>query len=102
MLEVHDQKAFDQALVENPLVLVDFYATWCGPCKKIAPKIESLSEEHEDVKFLKVNVDEADTLASRLNISSLPTFVLYKNKEEHGRVVGAHLDAVKGLVSNEK
>lgn len=62
-------------------VLVDFYADWCGPCKMQAPIVEALSEERTDVKFVKVNVDEAVAIAMNFGISSIPTLMVVKNGE---------------------
>ena len=62
-------------------VLVDFYADWCGPCKMQAPIVEQLSEERKDVKFCKLNVDEAVAIAAELGISSIPTIMVVKDGE---------------------
>ena len=62
-------------------VLVDFYADWCGPCKMQAPIVEQLSEERADVKFVKLNVDDAPVIAMQLGISSIPTIMVVKNGE---------------------
>ena len=70
-------------------VIVDFYATWCGPCKMMSPILEQLSEEKQDVKFAKIDVDDAERLAILYGISSIPCMILFKNGEEADRVVGA-------------
>lgn len=62
-------------------VLVDFYADWCGPCKMQAPIVEQLSEERADIKFVKLNVDDAPVIAMQLGISSIPTIMVVKNGE---------------------
>ncbi len=62
-------------------VLVDFYADWCGPCKMQGPIVEQLAEERKDVKFCKLNVDEAPAIAMELGISSIPTIMVVKNGE---------------------
>merc|ERR1711994_1026486 len=61
------------------LVVIDFYATWCGPCKMIAPKLEEMSKTKTNVVFLKVDVDEAEDVAMEYNISAMPTFLFMKN-----------------------
>ncbi|GAB0097584.1 Thioredoxin [Sergentomyia squamirostris] len=81
---VKDTNDFDEQLevAGDRLVVVDFYAQWCGPCKMIAPKLEELSKTFaEKAVVLKVDVDECEDLAVRYNISSMPTFVFIKNKE---------------------
>lgn len=62
-------------------VLVDFYADWCGPCKMQGPIVDQLAEERNDVKFCKINVDEAVAVAMSLQISSIPTIMVVKNGE---------------------
>ncbi len=72
-------------------VVIDFYANWCGPCKKFAPKFEDLSkkEEFKSVTFLKVDVDENELLSQKYDISSLPTFVFVKDNKILFRLEGA-------------
>jgi len=70
------------------LVLVDFFATWCGPCKMIAPILEEVSNELNDVEIVKVDVDENLPLAGEFRISGVPTLVLFKDGQEIDRVVG--------------
>lgn len=69
-------------------VLIDFWATWCGPCKMLAPVIEQLANERTDVTVCKVNVDEEQELAVKFGIQSIPTLVLLKDGKECGRAVG--------------
>uniref|UniRef100_A0A1L8DU52 Thioredoxin n=1 Tax=Nyssomyia neivai TaxID=330878 RepID=A0A1L8DU52_9DIPT len=81
---VVDSADFDGKLesAKDLLVVVDFYAQWCGPCKMIAPKLEELANQYsEKALVLKVDVDECEELAMRYNISSMPTFLFIKNKE---------------------
>lgn len=63
----------------DKLVVIDFYATWCGPCKMISPKLEEMSKTKTNVVFLKVDVDEAEDVAMEYNISAMPTFLFMKN-----------------------
>lgn len=71
------------------IVLVDFYADWCGPCKAVAPIIDELSNEVKGIKFVKVNVDEAPGLATQFSIFSIPTFVFFKNGQIVNQFSGA-------------
>ena len=66
----------------DKLVVIDFFATWCGPCKMIAPRIEEWEAEMSNVKFLKVDVDEAEDVAAHYQISAMPTFIFIKNKQK--------------------
>jgi len=76
-------------LEKHDVVVVDYWATWCGPCKRIAPLIKVLSEEYKDVCFLKVDVDEAEELATSQEINCMPTFHIFKNKERVEVIKGA-------------
>lgn len=80
------------------LVVIDFYATWCGPCKMIAPKIEELSLELTDVVFLKVDVDECEDIAMEYDISSMPTFVFVKENKKVEQFSGANYDKLKASI----
>ncbi len=72
---------FDALLNEGKTVLVDFYATWCGPCKMLAPVLEEVDPDYPDVEFVKVDVDEEGDLARRYGISVIPTLFVIKNGE---------------------
>lgn len=69
-------------------VIIDFWADWCGPCKRLSPAIEELSKETTEVKLCKVNVDEQQELASRFRIMSIPTLIAFKNGEVYNTSVG--------------
>lgn len=87
---------------KNGYVLVDFFAEWCGPCKRFAPTLERLSSEWTSVKFYKVDIEILDNVAEEEKITSMPTFVLYNNGREIGRVTGASEDRVLGLLLQSK
>lgn len=80
---------FKEIISSNKLVIVDFWADWCGPCKFMEPIIEELARKYEDVIFGKVNVDEESVLAQRFNIMSIPTFLIFKNGKLQDVIVGA-------------
>ena len=82
-----DEKSFEEE-TENGLVLIDFFATWCQPCKQLAPILEKLSEELEDVSFVKIDADQDQTLAQDLGIRGLPTLVLFVDGVEVDRISG--------------
>lgn len=73
----------------NGLTLVDFWATWCGPCRMVAPIVEELASETPDVTFAKVDVDENPDVAMGLGITSIPTLMLFKNGKLVDKLIGA-------------
>ena len=83
-------KNFEEEVLKSEIpVLVDFFATWCGPCKMIAPVIEELAEKYEGkVKIRKVNVDEENELAMKFQIASIPTLVLFKEGKVANTKIG--------------
>ncbi|CAH8876165.1 unnamed protein product [Trichobilharzia szidati] len=86
----------------SKLVVVDFFATWCGPCKMIAPQFESLSSKYEDVVFVKVDVDKLESTSTKFNISAMPTFIALKDSKKVDEVVGANISKVEDLIKKHK
>ncbi|KKQ26165.1 MAG: Thioredoxin [Candidatus Roizmanbacteria bacterium GW2011_GWC2_37_13] len=85
-----DKGAFQKEVLDHKgLVFVDFYADWCGPCKMTEPIIEELAKELTGVKFVKVNVDENQELASSYQVFSIPTFMIFKDGQAAHQFVGA-------------
>ena len=80
---------FDQAVnAGDDLVIVDFFATWCGPCKMLSPVVERMADKYGDVHFYKVDIDEEIDLASRFQVMSVPTLLYMKRGEIVGKSVG--------------
>jgi thioredoxin 1 len=100
---------FEKTLTENDVVLVDFWADWCGPCKQFAPVYEQVSGQHEDVVFAKVDTEAERNLAAAANITSIPTLMAFRDKvlvyAQPGAVNATQLEelvsAVKGLDMDE-
>ncbi len=84
------ENTFDSILKDNKLVLVDFWATWCGPCRMVAPIMEQLAQHYEGkVRIAKVDVDENPGLASKFGIMSIPTVILFQDGQSVLKDVGA-------------
>jgi len=83
------EKDFENEVTKSKQpVIVDFFATWCGPCKMLGPILEDIADEEKDVKILKVDIDENMNLAQKFGIMSVPTLMLFKDGEEYGREIG--------------
>ncbi len=81
---------FDQAVnAGEDLVVVDFFATWCGPCKMLSPIVEAAAKQHPEVHFYKVDIDEAMDLAQRFQVMSVPTLLYFRRGEAVSKTVGA-------------
>lgn len=80
---------FEQEVLKSDCkVVIDFWATWCGPCQMIGPVLEEIAAEHEDIKVCKVNVDEERELAMKFQVASIPLLVVMSNGEIVNSVVG--------------
>jgi len=88
ILKVNSENFEEEVLNSKNTVLVDFYADWCGPCKMLSPVIDQISEENQDIKVVKVNVDNAQDLAMKYQVMSIPTLVVIKEGKEINRSVG--------------
>lgn len=88
LLEVNDETFEKEVTKDSKPVVVDFFATWCGPCKMLSPVVEELSKEIDTVKFCKVNVDESPKVASLFKIMSVPTLIFFKNGKEVSKSIG--------------
>ena len=71
---------FEQAVTDNPFVIVDFWAPWCGPCRSFAPTYEKVSDDHDDIVFAKVNTEEEQEIAGHFQIRSIPTLMIFRDK----------------------
>ena len=87
-IEVDSSNFVEEALKTDKKVLIDFYATWCGPCKKLSPILEEVAGEHDEIKLIKIDVDKNELLASKFEVEAMPTLVVLEKGEELRRSVG--------------
>lgn len=96
ILNKNDEKVIDvtsnnfenEVLKSEKVVLIDFYADWCMPCTLLSPRVEEIAQEREDIKVVRVNVDNEQELSNKYEIMSIPTLVLIKEGKEINRIVG--------------
>jgi thioredoxin len=92
------QENFEKTVNDNSMVIIDFWAPWCGPCKGFAPVYEKAAETHPDVVFAKVNTDEQQELAGSFGIRSIPTLIVFREKvilfQQAGALPGSALEQV--------
>lgn len=99
--KIESTEQFDQTLkdADNKLVVIDFYADWCGPCKRIAPILEAISDAKQDsIVVIKVNVDDNEELVARFTIKVMPTFIFIRRGEKIDELVGASENNLKELI----
>lgn len=88
ILKVTSENFEEEVLKSKQTVLIDFYADWCGPCKMLSPVVDQIAEENENIKVVKINVDNAQDLAMKYQVMSIPTLVVIKEGKEINRSVG--------------
>jgi thioredoxin 1 len=96
---INDLDIFKEKIKSPNLTIVDFTATWCGPCRIVGPKFDTLSVENPNYNFYKVDVDDGEEIAQMCDIQCMPTFKFYKNGELLGTVTGNNIEDVKTMIT---
>ncbi|CAN3372640.1 hypothetical protein DIURU_004867 [Diutina rugosa] len=99
---ISSTQEFEEALKFDGLIVVDFFAEWCGPCKAIAPVLDQLSNRYNSVKFIKVDVDQLTDLARKYEVNAMPTFKFIKNGKVVDEVVGADPNKIVRVIDTHK
>ncbi|KAI5363310.1 Putative thioredoxin [Septoria linicola] len=97
---IQNKAEYDALLKEEQLAVIDCFATWCGPCKVIAPQVVKFSDTYPNAKFYKLDVDEVPDVAQELSVRAMPTFFLFKGGEKVGEVVGANPAALESAIKS--
>ena len=100
VIHIDSEEQFMTAIKDagDKLIMIDFFAAWCGPCKMISPVIEEMAKTYTEVVFLKVNVDELGDIAAAFRVQAMPTFIFVKDKKKVGELVGASKVKLETLV----
>ncbi|WJX62399.1 hypothetical protein P8452_47398 [Trifolium repens] len=93
---------FEASKETNKLMVIDFTATWCGPCKYMEPIIKELAAKYKDVEFIKIDVDELMDVASAFQVQAMPTFILIKKGKVVEKVVGAKKEQLQKLIEKRR
>jgi thioredoxin 1 len=88
MLEINESAFEKEVMQSDQIVLVDFFAPWCGPCRMLTPALESIEKKNTGVKVVKINIDENPNIAVQYNVSSIPAMVFVKNGKLETTLVG--------------
>lgn len=100
-ITVNSNNFKNEVLESDKTVLVDFWASWCGPCRMLSPLVDEIAKEHDDFKVCALDVDASPEIAGNYNVSAIPTLIVFKNGKEANRSVGfVPKDQILSLVQN--
>ncbi|CAB3405339.1 unnamed protein product [Caenorhabditis bovis] len=101
IIEISDMEHLDRLIEQNKdtVLILDFFATWCGPCKEIAPVYKELAEKYRNIKFLKIDINEAEDVCTKYDVKLMPTFVFLKNAEQIDILEGGYPDVLREMVA---
>ena len=100
---IADKDEFDRIIRETSgLIMVDFFATWCGPCVAISPWVTEIEAQYPSVLFLKIDVDEADEISNEAKIEAMPTFIFYKAGNKIAEVKGADRNTITAFLTTHQ
>lgn len=91
---------FNDIITNNKIVVVDFFATWCGPCHALSPYIDELAINRHHILFATANIEETPDIANELNVKSLPCVIIFENGKEINRVVGFNKPKLQAIIEN--
>ena len=93
VISINSNNFSQEVLQSDKPVLVDFFASWCGPCKMLSPIVDELAGEHPEIKVCKIDVDQSQDLAQQFQVMSIPTLILFKGGQAASKVVGLQTKA---------
>ena len=99
VMSVRDDN-FNAFITSNKLVVVDFFATWCGPCRALSPYIDELAIKYHHILFAKANIEETPIMANELDVKYLPCVIIFENGKEINRVVGFNTQKLQAIIEN--
>ncbi|KAI0277597.1 thioredoxin [Russula aff. rugulosa BPL654] len=97
---INSKEEFGSIINSGKVVVIDFWATWCGPCRFISPVLEKMSETNTGIEFRKVDVDEQPDISQEVGIRAMPTFIVFKDGKKINELVGANQAGLQALVTN--
>lgn len=100
VIEIESEVQFDEIILNNNCVVVDFNATWCEPCQKVKPDFESLADEYtkDGTVFCSVDIDDCQDIAEKCDVAKLPTFLVYKDQENCDEFIGGNSDGMTEMI----